>query len=103
MTRIADDLLQRISARAHDPMRRTAMSAVEANARPLDLDSLSADLRRHAPPQGLLGALGKMQSLFGGKLPGMAMIGSGGMLTLGTLAGPREMSAPAGEEQFDAA
>ena len=86
------DLFQRIADRANDPMRRTAMASANANATPLDLGSLMGDFREHAPPQaqGLLGALGNMQSLFGGNAPGFTRRGPGGMMSMGggTPAGP---------------
>jgi len=96
------DLLKRIADRANDPMRRTAMSGVEANARPLDVDALTADLRKHAAPQaqGLLGALGRMQSLFGDGMPGFAMMGPGGPVSVGMPTGPQSLAPPPGEAEL---
>jgi len=94
------DLFKRIADRANDPMRRTAMAGAEANATPLDLGSLMDDFQKHAPPQaqGLLGALGKMQSMFGGNMPGFTMMGPGGMTSMGMPAGPQPLRSPPGEQ-----
>ena len=94
------DLLQRIAERANNPMRRTAMSGAQANAMPLDFHSLVADFQKHAPPQaqGLLGALGKMQGMVGGAMPGFAMMGPGGMASVGMPTGSQPLS-PAPSEQ----
>ena len=100
------DLFKRIADRANDPMRRTFMSGAEANAQPLDLDGLTKDFKQHAPPQaqGLLGALGKMQSLFGGGMPGFMMMGPGGMVRFGGKpAGPQPLRPPPSEQELDAA
>jgi hypothetical protein len=99
MADIPLDLFKRIADRANDPMRRTAMSGVEANARPLDFEALTADFKKHAPPQaqGLLGALGKMQSLFGGGMPGFTMMGPGGPVSVGMPTGPQSLASPPGE------
>jgi len=101
MADIPLDLFQRIAERANDPMRRTAMAGANANARPLDLDSLSADLKKHAPPQaqGLLGALGKMRSLIGEDVPGFTMVGPGGTMSMGSMpAGPQALQPAPGEQ-----
>jgi len=106
MADIPSDLFQRIAERANDPMRRTAMAGVNAKARPLDLASLSADLKQHAPPQaqGLLGALGKVQSLFGGNMPGFSMMGPGGIASIGGMpAGPQQLRPPPDEAAWAAA
>lgn len=68
MAAIEDNLLERISARAHDPLRRTDMSGAQAASQPLDLGSLLGDLQKHGAPgaQPLLGAFGRLSSLFGG-------------------------------------
>lgn len=94
------DLFQRIAERANDPMRRTYMAGAQANAQPLDFNALMGDLQKHGAPgaQGLLGALGKMQSLFGGNMPGFSMMGPGGMMNLGVPSGPQPLS-PAPSEQ----
>lgn len=106
MADIPLDLFQRIAERANDPMRRTYMSGAHANATPLDLNSLMADFQKHAPPQaqGLLGALGKMQGMFGGSMPGFTMMGPGGMMSIGggMPTGPQPLS-PAPDEQAVAA
>ena len=97
MADIPSDLFQRIADRANDPMRRTAMAGVNAKAQPLDLNALGADLAKHAPPQaqGLLGAMGKMQSLFGGSMPGFSMMGPGGVVSFGGApAGPQPLRPP---------
>ena len=95
------DLFQRIADRANDPMRRTAMASANANATPLDLGSLMGDFREHAPPQaqGLLGALGKMLSMFGGTMPGFTMMGPGGPMSVGggMPSGPQPLAPPPGE------
>ena len=104
MADIPLDLFQRIAERANDPMRRTYMSGAQANATPLDLGSLMADFQKHAPPQaqGLLGAFGKMQSMFGGNMPGFSMMGPGGMMTMGggLPGGPQPLSPPPGEQEL---
>jgi len=94
MADIPLDLFQRIAERAQDPMRRTYMAGAIAGAKPIDLGQLMADFQRHAPPQaqGLLGALDKMQSMFGGKMPGFAMMGPGGLASFGMPAGPQPLS-----------
>ena len=92
------DLFKRLADRANDPARRTAMSGANANAQPLDPGSLMGDFAKHVPPQaqGLLGALGNMQSLFGGNAPGFTMMGPGGMMSMGggTPAGPQPLAPP---------
>lgn len=95
------DLFQRIADRAHDPMRRTAMSGAQANATPLDLGALMGDFQKHAPPQaqGLLGALGKMQEMFGASMPGFTMMGPGGMTSVGMPTGAQPLAPPATEQQ----
>lgn len=101
MADIPSDLFGRIAERANDPMRRTAMAGANANARPLNLDSLSADFAKHAPPQaqGLLGALGKMQSLFGGNMPGFTMMGPGGVHSMGGMpAAPQQLHPAPGQQ-----
>lgn len=101
MADIPLDLFQRIAERANDPMRRTYMSGANANAQPLDFGALMGDLQKHGAPgaQGLLGALGKMQSMFGGNMPGFTMMGPGGMMSMGDMpAGPQPL-APAPSEQ----
>jgi hypothetical protein len=101
MADIPLDLFQRIAERANDPMRRTYMAGANANAVPLDLGQLMADFQKHAPPQaqGLLGAFGKMQSMFGEKLPGFTVMGPGGLMSMGGMpAGPQQLS-PAPSEQ----
>lgn len=101
MADIPLDLFQRIAERANDPMRRTYMSGAHANATPLDFGQLMADFQKHAPPQaqGLLGAFGKMQSMFGGNMPGISMMGPGGIMTMGNMpSGPQPLS-PSPSEQ----
>ena len=102
MADIPLDLFQRIAERANDPARRTHMAGAYAKAQPLDLGSLMDDFQKHAPPQaqGLLGAFGKMQSLFGGQMPGFSMMGPGGMMNVGggAPAGPQPLN-PAPSEQ----
>ena len=105
MADIPPDLFKRIADRANDPMRRTAMSGAQANAQPLELDSLMSAFQKHAPPQaqGLLGALGKMQGMFGGNMPGFTMMGPGGMMSVGMPTGPQPLAPPPGEEELKAA
>jgi hypothetical protein len=94
MADIPLDLFQRISERANDPMRRTYMSGAAAGAQPLDMSQLMADFQKHAPEQaqGLLGAFGKMQGMFGGNMPGMMMMGPGGLMSMGgEAAGPQPL------------
>jgi hypothetical protein len=100
MADLPPDLLGRIAERANDPMRRTYMAGANANATPLDLNSLIADFQKHAPPQaqGLLGALGKMQGMLGGSMPGFAMMGPGGMMSMGMSTGPQPLAPPPGEQ-----
>lgn len=98
MADIPLDLFRRIAERANDPVRRTYMAGASAKAQSLDFGSLMADFQKHAPPQaqGLLGAFGKMQSLFGGQMPGFSMMGPGGMANVGG-------GAPAGLQPLAAA
>jgi hypothetical protein len=100
MADIPLDLFQRIAERANDPMRRTYMAGANANAQPLDFNALMGDLQKHGAPgaQGLLGAFGKMQSLFGGNMPGFSMMGPGGVASAGLSTGPQPLS-PAPSEQ----
>src|SRR4030095_11056862 len=99
------DLFKRIAERANDPMRRTYMAGANANATPLDMGQLMADLQEHGAPgaQGLLGAFGKMQGLFGGALPGFSMMGPGGLMSMGgggMPAGPQPLSPAPGEQEL---
>lgn len=106
MADIPTDLLQRVADRAGNPMRRTFMSGAEANAQPLDLDGMMEDFRERAPPQahGLIGALGKMRSLFGGGMPGFTMMGPGGLVSVGGHSGgPQPLKPPPTEQQLEAA
>jgi hypothetical protein len=100
MADIPLDLFQRIADRANDPMRRTYMSGATANAQPLDFGALMGDLQKHGAPgaQGLLGAFGKMQSLFGGAMPGFTMMGPGGAMSVGMPTGPQALSPPPGDQ-----
>jgi hypothetical protein len=103
MADIPLDLFKQIAERANDPMRRTYMAGAEANATPLDLGALMADFQKHGSPQaqGLLGAFGKMQSMFGGNMPGFTMMGPGGLASVGgggMPADPRPLAPPPGEE-----
>jgi len=100
MAEIPLDLFQRIAERANDPMRRTYMAGANANATPLDMGQLMADFQKHAPPQaqGLLGALGKMQSMFGGSMPGFTMMGPGGPASAGMPTGPQPLAPPPSEQ-----
>ena len=100
MADIPLDLFKRIADRANDPLRRTYMAGANANAMPLDMGQLMADFQKHAPPQaqGLLGALGKMQGMFGGNMPGFTMMGPGGMMSVGMPTGPQPLSPPPGEQ-----
>src|SRR5688572_26409218 len=102
MADIPTDLFRRIAERANDPMRRTAMAGAQANATPLDMGQLMSDFQKHAPPQakGLLGALGNVQSMFGGSMPGFTMMGPGGMMSVGMPTGPQPLAPPAGEAQL---
>src|SRR4030095_2713129 len=101
------DLFKRIAERANDPMRRTYMAGANANATPLDMGQLMADLQKHGAPgaQGLLGAFGKMQGLFGGAMPGFTMMGPGGIMSMGGMPpGPQPLSpAPSEQELAEAA
>lgn len=99
MAEIPLDLFQRIAERAKDPMRRSAMSGAQANATPLDMGQLMADFQKHAPAQaqGLLGALGKMQGMFGGAMPGFTMMGPGGTMSVGMPTGPQPLAPPPDE------
>ncbi len=99
MAEIPLDLFQRIAERAKDPMRRTAMSGAQANATPLDMGQLMADFQKHAPAQaqGLLGALGKRQGMFGGAMPGFTMMGPGGTMSVGMPTGPQPLAPPPDE------
>ena len=105
MSEIPSELRRRIEQRANDPLRRTAMAGAQANATPLDLGSLMADFQNHAPPQaqGLLGALGKMQSTFGGAMPGFTMMGPGGMMSMGMPTGPQPIAPPPSAQAIDEA
>ena len=103
MPDIPADLFRRIAERAGDPMRRTAMAGAQANATPLDMGQLMADFQKHAPPQshGLLGALGKMQGMLGGAVPGFTMMGPGGMMNVGMPTGPQPLTPPPGEQALE--
>ena len=105
MADIPLDLFQRIAERANDPMRRTYMAGANANAAPLDMGQLMADFQKHAPPQaqGLLGALGKMQGMFGGSMPSFTMMGPGGMASFGTPTGSQPLNAAPSEQALAAA
>jgi len=105
MADIPLDLFQRIAERANDPMRRTATAGLNANSKPLDFGQLAGDFRKHAPPQvqGLLGAFGKMQSIFGGVMPGFTMMGPDGPVSVGKPTGPQPLAAAPGEEALVAA
>ena len=101
MTEIPSDLMQRIAERANDPMRRTYMAGANANATPFAIDKLLADFQQHAPPQaqGLLGAFDKIQSLFGGNMPGFTMMGPGGMMSVGDVpSGPQPLAPPPADQ-----
>src|SRR5262245_40678694 len=102
MADIPLDLFKRIADRANDPIRRTYMAGATANATPLDMGQLMSDFSKHAPPQaqGLLGALGKMQGLFGGKMPGFTMMGPGGLHSMGGVPNGPQLLAPAPTEQM---
>ena len=103
MADIPLDLFERIAARANDPMRRTYMSGATANAQPLDMSQLMADFQKHAPEQaqGLLGAFGKMQGMFGGNMPGFTMMGPGGLMNMGGApAGPQPLAPPPGDDEL---
>lgn len=99
MAEIPGDLLQRIAARANDPMRRTAMARIHATAAPLDVGALMGDFQKHAPPQaqGLLGILGAAKSMMGGAMPGFTMMGPGGPVSVGQATGAQPLAPPAGE------
>lgn len=101
MADIPLELFKRIAERASDPMRRTYMAGANANATPLDFGQLMADFQKHAPPQaqGLLGAFGKMQGMFGGNMPGFTMMGPGGLMSMGNMPGGPQPLAPAPTEQ----
>jgi hypothetical protein len=101
MADIPLDLFQRIADRANDPMRRTYMAGANANAQPLDMGQLMADFQKHGAPaaQGLLGAFGKMRSLFGGSMPGFSMMGPGGVMSVGDMpSGPQPLAPAPGEQ-----
>ena len=98
------DLFKRIADRANDPMRRTYMAGVHATAQPLDFGALMADLQKHGAPgaQGLLGAFGKMQSMMGGMMGGMTMMGPGGAMSMGGApAGPQPLAPPPSAQAID--
>ena len=98
------DLFKRIADRANDPMRRTYMAGVNATAQPLDFGALMADLQKHGAPgaQGLLGAFGKMQSMMGGMMGGMTMMGPGGAISMGGAPqGPQPLAPPPSAEAID--
>jgi len=97
------DLFKRIADRANDPMRRTYMAGAAANARPLDFNALAADLQKHGAPgaQGLVGALGGLTKLMGG-MPGMSLMGPGGLMSTGP-SGPRPIAPPPSGEELDRA
>lgn len=97
------DLFKRIADRANDPMRRTYMAGAAANALPLDFNALVADLQKHGAPgaQGLVGALGGLTKLMGG-MPGMSLMGSGGLMSTGP-GGPQPLAPPPSVEELDGA
>jgi hypothetical protein len=100
------DLFKRIAERANDPMRRTYMAGVNATAQPLDFASLMADLQKHGAPgaQGLLGAFGKMQSMVGGLMGSMTMMGPDGPVSMGGAPqGSQPLAPPPSAEAIDQA
>jgi hypothetical protein len=102
MSELSPDLIDRLSARAHDPMRRTADASIQANARPMDLGQVMADFQQHAPPQaqGLFGALDNLQGLLGGSGGGFAMMGPGGPVSFGQAAGSQPPAERASEAEL---
>jgi len=101
MPDLPPDLLRRLTDRAADPMRRTAMAGVEANAQPLDVTSLLNDLHRNgaAGTKGLGSAIGKLVGMFGGG--GQVMMGPGGSTRPGGAAPKRQrplQGPPGGDE-----
>jgi cell wall assembly regulator SMI1 len=102
---LADELLERIAARAMDPKRRTYMAGAQASARPFGLEDMEDELERnaqHIPGHAFAGlarmitAVGKMAPLVG--MPQLSIVpGSGpGMVMMKTGAGGK-LGAPATE------
>lgn len=84
MTMIADDEFQRILARANDPLRRTYMAGMQANAQPLDFEQLKDDLRQHGAPgaQGLLNLADMLGPMLGKMAGGALAMGQGGPIRM---------------------
>lgn len=97
------DLFKRIADRANDPMRRTYMAGAAANAQPLDFNALVADLQKHGAPdvQGLVGALDSLTKLMGG-MPGMNLMGPGGLMSTRP-SGSLPIALPPSGEELDRA
>lgn len=103
MTEISGELLRRIAERARDPLRRTFMAGARTKAQPLDFGALVGGLSgsTSCATQGLIGAVGKMESLLGGRMPNVVGAARGGMMTLsGSPAGPQPLPAPPGEDRL---
>ena len=102
MVDISPDLFECISKRASDPLRRTYMAGALANARRLDLGSLGAQLKDHAPfqAQNLLGTLGSLQSMLKGKLPEFSVVGRGEISIGGPPAGSSPLPPPPDEQAW---
>ena len=97
------DLFKRIADRANDPSRRTYMAGAQANAQPLDFNALLGDLQKHGAPgaKGLAGALGGLTKLMGG-MPGMTLMGPGGLMSTAPT-GPQPIAPPPADAEVDGA
>lgn len=80
---ISDETVHAIQARAHDPERRTAATALQARAKPLNLEHEVEQGRAHLPDQSnrLLDLAAPIQSLLQGK--GFIGAGPDGLFSVG--------------------
>lgn len=95
MIEFSHDQFQRIRDRANDPMRRTYMARMEAEAQPMDFTQLTEDLRRHGAPgaMGLLNMAGKLEGLLS-QFGGAIAMGPDGPMRFGGQAPSSELAHP---------
>ena len=106
---LAEDLLERIAARALDPQRRTYMAGAKGRAAPFGLDEMEDELVRnaqHIPGHafgalaGIVKGLGKMAPLVGMPKMNMAVGVGGGMIMMNSGTGGK-LGQPATEAALD--
>ena len=105
MGSISQEQLERIAERAGDVERRTYTSGVEANAKPVDFNQLTDDLKRHGAPGtgGLLSAFGRVAGMLGSVGGGMVAMGPDGPVRFGGKAPPTRLAGPPDEARLAAA